>query len=317
MRTEPQARTTLSLRLGLPLAVTVVTAAVALPVAHAADAPSRVNALLNFEFSDKYLTPRGMIVHQKGLTFQQLALGFFNVYKGESFITDFTLVGGVWNDFSTEGVSQHAPFGSEPKTSWVEIDPIAGVSLGLGKHFTLSVTYTAFNMEILDIPQSQHLETKLVFDDTPYLKAFALHPYFLFWQELDEKATAARVPYIVYRGQRGPDSSHYFELGVTPSYTFKKPGLKLELPARVLLPDDDFYGEFYDKSSTVGLYEVGLKASMPLGFMPKGYGNWGVHAGFRYMHFEDENLARMQEFNAPGETKREAVQFYSGISVFF
>src|SRR4051794_19985276 len=79
---------------------------------HASDAPppSRVDALLNFEFSDKYLTPRGMIVHEKGLTFQQLALGFFNVYKGDSFINDFTLVGGVWNDFSSSGVSVHAPF---------------------------------------------------------------------------------------------------------------------------------------------------------------------------------------------------------------
>jgi hypothetical protein len=90
--------------------------------------PSRVNALVNFEFSDKYLTPRGMIVHDDGLTFQSLVLGFFNIYKGDTFVNDFTLVGGVWNDFSTKGVSEHPPFGSKPKTHWVEIDPIAGIS---------------------------------------------------------------------------------------------------------------------------------------------------------------------------------------------
>src|SRR5262245_56288918 len=58
--------------------------------------PSRVHALLNFEFSDKYLTPRGMIVQNQGLVFQQLTLGFFNLYKDETFVNDVTLVGGVW-----------------------------------------------------------------------------------------------------------------------------------------------------------------------------------------------------------------------------
>lgn len=71
-----------------------------------------MNALLNFEFSDKYLTPHGMIVHDDGLTFQQLTLGFFNIYKGEKLLNDFTLVDGVWNDFSSKGVSENAPFGS-------------------------------------------------------------------------------------------------------------------------------------------------------------------------------------------------------------
>ena len=278
---------------------------------------SRVNALLNFEFSNEYLTPRGMIVHDDGLTFQPLVLGFFNVYRGEKFLNDFTLVGGVWNDYSSEGVSEKAPFGSKPKTHWVEIDPIAGISTKFAKNFQLDVTYTVFEMNILDIPTSQHLETKLSFDDTPYLKEFALHPYALFWRELDGKSTAAQVPYAVYLGQDGPDSSYYFEFGITPGYTFKDIGLKIEAPMRVLLPNKDFYGEYYDDASTVGLYEVGVKASLPLKWFPKGYGHWSVHAGFRYMGFEDKNLQGMQEFNAPGKSKDGSSQVYGGISIFF
>src|SRR6266849_4222805 len=111
-----------------------------LQAADAPPPPSRVDALVNFEFADKYLTPRGMLVHESGLTFQMLVLGLVNVYKGDTFINDITLVPGVWNDFSSKGVSVHAPFGSSPKTSWVEIDPIAGVSFGFAKHATLSVT---------------------------------------------------------------------------------------------------------------------------------------------------------------------------------
>jgi len=263
------------------------------------------------------LTPRGMLVHEDGLTFQMLVLGLVNLYKGDTFINDVTLVPGIWNDFSTEGVSVHAPFGSSPKTSWVEIDPIAGVSFGFAKHATLSVTYTAFNMQILDIGTSQHLETKLSLDDSPWLKAFALHPSFIYWQELDGKATAAQVPYKVFLNQPGPGSSYYFDIGIAPSYTVEKLHLKLELPCRVLLPNKDFYGEYYHKSSTVGLYEVGLKGTIPMNFMPAGYGHWSFHAGFRYMGFEDQNLQGMQMFNAPGKAVKDAAQIYCGISTFF
>jgi len=287
----------------------------------AADAPppSRVDALVNFEFADKYLTPRGMIVHDDGLAFQMLVLGLVNLYKADTFINDITLVPGVWNDFSTKGVSIHPPFGSKPKTSWVEIDPIAGVSVGFAKRLKLDVTYTAFNMQILDIGTSQHLETKLSLDDSPWLKGFALHPYFSYWQELHGKATAAQVPFKVFLNEPGkPPSSYYFEVGGSPSYTFEKlAGLKLEAPCRVLLPNKDFYGEFFHKSSTIGLYEVGIKGSIPLNFMPQGYGHWGFHAGFRYMGFEDKNLQGMQIFNAPGKATKDAVQIYCGISTFF
>lgn len=276
--------------------------------------PSRVNLLMNFEFSDKYLTPRGMIVHEKGLTFQHLLLGLVNVYKGDSFINDVTLVPGIWNDFSTDGLPNSNGDGD---TGWIEIDPIAGISTTFAKNWKLDVTYTAFNMQVLGIPFSQHLETKLSFDDSKYLKHFALHPYFLYWQELQNKATAAQVPYAVFLGESGPGPSHYFELGVAPSYTFENIGLKFEAPCRVLLPDDRFYGEYYDDASTVGLYELGLKGSIPIKCMPKGYGNWSFHAGFKYMKFVDENLQGMQEFNAPGEKTEDTWQIFCGLTTFF
>lgn len=283
-------------------------------------AQSRVHALINFEFSDKYLTPRGMIVQDEGIVFQPLVLGFANVYKGESFINDVTVVGGVWNCFGS-GRLPSSDSGGGDRTSWYEIDPIAGLSFTFAKNFTLDVTYTAFSMQIFNIPFSQHLETKLSFNDSPFLGKFALHPYVSFWKELEGKATAAQVPFGIPRPQPGPGttpgSSHYFEAGIAPSYTFESAGLKLELPVRVMLPDSEFYGEYYDDSSAIGLWEIGTKATIPLKFMPEGYGNWSFHAGFKYMKFEDENLASMQEFNAPGKKKDDVVQFFCGISTFF
>src|SRR6478736_9284992 len=85
-------------------------------VAQAEDAPpSRSHALVNFEFSDKYLTPRGMIVQNEGLVFQNLVLGFFNLYGSDAFSA--TLVGGIWNCYGTESL----PASGGGSTHWYEI----------------------------------------------------------------------------------------------------------------------------------------------------------------------------------------------------
>ena len=293
---------------------------------HAEDAPSRIHALVSFEFANEYVTPRGMLVRDKGLTVQPLFLTFTSLYKGDSFINDVTLVGGVWNDLGTSGVSVHPPFGSSPKTPWTEIDPIGGFSFGLGKNFKLDITYTAFAEQILDIGTSHHLETKLSFDDTSYLGAFALHPSITLWQELDGKATDAALPGGVIKlppvnkaaNHPAPNSSHYFDLAVAPGYAFKDfHGLKIEAPTRILMPDERFYGDFYAKSSTVAIFETGLKASFPINFMPSGLGHWSGHVGFKYINFVDDNLYNLNLFNAPGKPTRDTVQVYLGISSFF
>ncbi len=285
---------------------------------------AKVNLLINVEFSDKYVTPRGQIVRDDGLTIQPLLLAFLSLYEGDGFISSFKFVGGVWNDFGTKGVSKNAPFCSEPKTHYTEIDPILGVSIGVGKVATLDVTYTAFVEQILDIDTSHHLEVKLKLDDSKWLGPFALNPYVLYWQELDGKATAAQVPYLVFgpspntSSVEPPGEGYYFEFGVSPGFTIKPAAdLKIEFPCRVLLPSEEFYGEWYDDHQTVGLYEVGVKASLPLNFMPKGYGHWSAHVGYRYMNFVDNNLEGMNQFNAPGKPTDEVHQIYGGISVFF
>lgn len=286
---------------------------------------AKVNLLLNVEFSDKYVTPRGQIVRDKGLTIQPLLLAFLTLYEGEGFISSFKFVGGVWADYGTSGVSKHAPYGSEPETHYTEIDPIFGVSIGLAKVATLSVTYTAFVEQILDIDTSHHLEVKLALDDSKWFGGnFSFSPYALFWKELDGKSTAAQVPYAVFGpspnggGSEPPGEGYYFEFGVSPGFTIKPLGdLKVEFPCRILLPSEDFYGEWYDSSETVGLYEVGAKLTYPLKFMPKGYGFWSIHAGYRYMNFVDENLQGMNQFNSPMEPTDDVHQVYGGISVFF
>ncbi|MEO6742669.1 MAG: hypothetical protein ABIP20_20700 [Chthoniobacteraceae bacterium] len=287
---------------------------------------THVHFLFDVQISSAYNTPRGMMVRDKGVTIQPLFLMFVDLYKGEGFINNVKLVGGCWNDLGTTGISKTGAGGfyANPQTNWTEIDPIVGLSIGLGKYFTLDSTYIGFAEQILNIGMVHNLETKLSFNDSEFLGAFALHPYFLYWQELENKTTNAAVPQRILgpSARSGkhpqPGSSHYFEIGIAPSYTFKNAGnLKVEAPTRVTFPDSRFYGEYYGSSSVVGLVETGLKATLPLPNFPKGYGHWSTYAGFKYQYYVDDNLKNLQAFNAPGQRTKDSWTFYGGVSVFF
>lgn len=289
--------------------LTLVALLFALPAASRAfaeDAPSRVHFLFNLEFSDKYLTPRGMIVQDKGLTTQVLFLAFANLYHGDSFINDVTLMPGIWNDYATSGIPAHLGEGSR-KTHWVEYDPILGLSFGFAKNFKLDVTYTEFAMQILDIGTSRHLETKLSYDDSKVLGKYALHPYISYWRELSGKATAA--------ANFGVPKSSYIDIGIAPS--FASGSMKFEAPIRALLPSANFYGETFGKKSSVALWELGVKASGPASFMPEGYGHWNWHVGVRYMDFVDKNLQQLSTAGGFGGRTSSTTQLYTGISSFF
>lgn len=273
------------------------------------------HVLIAVNFANEYVTPRGMVVRNDGLTIQPLLLTFLPLYKSDDF--SLTLVAGMWNDLGTyklpKSSTKNAKGVYTKKTAWSEIDPIVGLSAGLGKYFTLDVTYTAFVEQIYDIGTSNHLETKLSFKDSDFLGAFALNPYASFWLELDGKATAANIGPVTY------DSSWYFDLGVSPSYTFKDFGaVTISAPCRVLLPSEDFYGQNSSKStSTIGLWEVGAKISAPLTFVPKTYGSWSGNVGVKYMEFVDDNLKAMNKYNAPSAPDQGTTQVYGGVSVFF
>jgi hypothetical protein len=93
--------------------------------------------------------------------------------------------------------------------------------------------------------------------------------------------------------------------------------MKVEAPCSVLLPNERFYGEYYSKANTVGLFELGVKTTIPLPFIPANYGHWSFHTGFNFLDFVDNNLYHLNEFNAPDRPKRSTWQVYGGFSAFF
>ena len=114
-------------------AATGLTLAPAEASAADAPAPSRVDALFNLEFSNEYLTPRGMIVQDKGLTVQPLVIGLVNLYKSDCFINSLTFVPGVWNDFASSPVRFTLRSGAVRKLAGSKSIPLLGYPWGSPK----------------------------------------------------------------------------------------------------------------------------------------------------------------------------------------
>jgi hypothetical protein len=269
-------------------------------------APGRsVHALLQLDFSDHYITPRGLNVENEGLIFQPLFLVFWDLYSDQtSPLQNVSLTAGVWNSFHTE------KSGADPG-HWNEFDPILGLSFKFADAWKLDTTFTAFESMVDSYPTSTHFEAKLSYDDSRHFGGkFAFNPHVAFWQELDEKATVVFDPST-------SESTYYFTLGINPTFTLDP--VKFEFPTFINLVDNDFYQQFDGSPGGSGLavFCTGVKASVPLTFVPKEAGFWSLYAGVKFYRLENEGLLNGNVVLTPNEHREDLVQFYGGISIFF
>jgi hypothetical protein len=265
----------------------------------------KLNMLLQLDVSDHYITPRGLNVEDDGVIFQPLALLFANLYSSETtFISDVSLTAGVWSSLHTETE------GSGPNPShWNEFDPILGLTFKFADCLKFDTTYTAFKSMTDAYPLSHHLELKLSLDDSKWLGNFALNPFVAYWLELNDKATVAFDP------ARAPES-YYFTLGINP--TIKFDAFKLEFPTFINIVGDHFYQQIDGSAggSGVAVMATGVKASVPLKFVPQEYGFWTWYAGVKYYHLDNDGLEDGNKY-AFGNDDDDLVQFHTGLSIFF
>jgi hypothetical protein len=263
-----------------------------------------IHALLQIDVSDHYITPRGLNVENEGVIFQPLFLVFWTLYsEPDAFLQDVTLTTGVWSSFHTH------ESGADPGY-WNEFDPIAGLGFKFKGGVKLDLNYTAFDSMVDSYPTSQHMEIKLSYDDSKLLGKFALNPWVAYWQELEDKAT------VVFNPDTS-EESYYFTIGINPS--FKVKDVKFEFPTFINLVDDDFYQKFDGTGGGDGLavFCTGVKASVPLKFIPKDLGFWTLYAGVKYYHLDNEGLLDGNSVLTPNEHREDLVQFHGGISIFF
>ena len=253
-------------------------AMVSASTARAADPePSAIHGFVDLSFKNAYITPRGLLVTNKGLTVQLLTGLAFDIYNNPAGpINDFSIAGGFWNDFAT--AQNAAKVGS-----WNEFDWFIGPSVTLYKDWTAGATFVEFLSPPGNFKAEKNVEFSLGFNDSPYLKPVSFHPYAkLFW------ATAGDSTVVL--GKKG--GTYDVELGIVPTLELKQFGLPvtLTMPTWITVGPAEYWGG----TSNFGVISTGLSAKTPLSFIPSRFGNWYADAGVQYYNLINGKLVAAQ-----------------------
>jgi hypothetical protein len=226
---------------------------------------------------------RGLIFENQGGIVQPYADLYFKLYESENFFNKITLNLGIWNSFHSRktdaGLAEGFPAGDSSQgnsttRSWYEFDFTAGISFGFAQYFTITPSYYTFLSPNDGFSTFQGLNTKLAFDDSKLLGAFALHPYVQVLFELENKAGS------------GADEGIYYEVGIAPSIPAGP--VTVTFPITAGFGSNDFYGSLGDDGQIhnegFGFVTGGVTLGYNLPFIKECYGTWTVTAGYSYYY---------------------------------
>jgi hypothetical protein len=261
-----------------------------------------VHGFFDVTFLNDYITPRGLLVTDTGLTTQILSGLVLDVYKDKSgWINDISFNGGFWTDlWSAQNDKAVGP--------WNEFDWFVGVNVVFAKNWNFGVQYVDFIPPAADLstsfPATEHnIEFSLSYDDTGWGWPVPLHPYAKLWYEISG-------PSVVVLGNRG--GTYDVELGIVPTFdTSKYTGLPLVFttPTWVTVGPTNFWNSNNGTTnfcgatnrqacalSNAGVFTTGVEGKLALtSVVPKRLGNWYVKGGVRYYYIINNALLAAQE----------------------
>jgi hypothetical protein len=244
---------------------------------------ANVHGFFDATLKTDYITPRGLLVTNKGLTTQIIAGLVLDVYKNPepaAFLNKVAVIGFIWNDLSSR---QH----NHTVGSWNECDWGAGVSLTALQDWTLGAQYLEFLSPPGNFKKEQNIEFLVAYDDTKWQFPVALQPYAkIFW--------AVSGDSTVVVGKRG--RTFDIELGIIPTVT--KSYLTVKIPTWITVGPSSFWNggnsglKHNDKN--FGVFSTGLQFQIPITFIPTDLGSWNIHAGVQYYHLINDSLLQAQ-----------------------
>lgn len=206
----------------------------------------------------------------KGVIAQPYLDLYIKLYSGDAnswFINSVSAQLSFWSDIGSNHST--SPAGSTTP-DWYEFDWDPGISVTFAQKFTLLVQYFEFDSPADAFTTARSIDAALTYDDSSLLGAFALHPHFTVLWELGAPGFAGLQPH-----------GWYYELGVAPGYTFLKNSkypITVTLPFTLGLGDS---GGFYGNNN-FGYFATGPNISVPLAFIPSGFGSWTLSAAYTY-----------------------------------
>lgn len=239
-----------------------------------APAPAAANSYITGDFgvtfTSEYIS-RGIVEPKqtKGVIAQPYLDIYIKLYSGEGFINSVSAQLSFWADVSSNKETASA---GTTVPSWYEFDWDPGISVTFAQNFTLLVQYFEFDSPAGAFSTARSINANLTYNDSGLLGAFALHPHFTVLYELGAPGFAGLKA-----------NGWYYEIGIAPSYTFLPKStypITVALPVTVGLGDD--HG-FY-QGNTFGYLSVGPSVSVPLAFIPAGFGSWTLTAAYTYFY---------------------------------
>lgn len=247
---------------------------------------SDIHGFVDLVFKNDYITPRGLLVTDTGLTAQLLMGIVLDVYKNpDCMINDISLSFGCWNDIWSEQDSHYA-------ADWNELDWFVGASFKIDKSWKFTAIFTQFLSPPGNFRPENNGEFTLYYDDSKWGWPVVINPYVRAWWAISGDST-------VVVGKRG--NTYYVEFGMTPTLDLTD---NCYLPITLSAPTWISVGpaNFWDgsdlarkgKHSNWGVFSTGLKGKIPLKFVPKRLGSWYIDAGVQYYDLINDNLLEAQ-----------------------
>jgi hypothetical protein len=224
-------------------------------------------------FVSEYLS-RGIVQLQqnKGVIAQPYLDLYIKLYSGDANSWGINSVSAQLSFWSDIGENTATASKTSTLPNWEEFDWDPGLSVTFAQKFTLLVQYFEFDSPAGAFDTARSIDANLTYDDSALLGPFSLHPHFTVLWELGAPGFAGLKAH-----------GWYYELGIAPSYTFLPKStypITAALPVTVGLGDD--HG-FY-QGNTFGYVAVGPSLSVPLAFIPSGFGSWTLTAAYTYYY---------------------------------
>lgn len=224
--------------------------------------PLDMHAFFDVSFKNAYITPRGLLVTNTGLTTQILAGISADVYKSKTgFINSVSVYSYVWNDLWSK--QSHPNVGS-----WNEFDWAVGMTVKFAQNWKFGVEYVEFLSPPGNFSIERNIEFTLAYDDSSWWGGgpFTLNPYVKLFYAVSSGSSTVVV------GKAG--DTYDVEIGIVPTLDMKRSlgiPLTLSAPTWVTVGPSDYWnvggnvcGATLCSTDNVGVFSTGLTAKLAL-----------------------------------------------------
>jgi len=253
-----------------------------------------IHGFFDVQFKNDYITPRGLLVTNTGLTTQVLDGLVLDLYKNPNgFINKVSFTVGTWNDLWSQQ-------GNPVVGAWNEFDWFLGTDVVFARDWTFSAVMVQFLSPPNNFRTETNAEFTLKYSDKGFgMLPIAINPYVRLWW-------AATGDSNVVVGDKG--NTYYVEFGMTPTLDLTKQGTPLILtaPTWTSVGPSTYWNRGITgcgpsvftpcAASNQGVFSTGLKGTVPLTWVPARLGKWYVDAGVQYYHLINDSLLLAQTF---------------------